>query len=1267
MNLSNFKNNLFEAGTEFFSELGIRLNSNTSTSFKGKDILKEHYKDKDIFRAIKETYFLGLVDDSVFDRKASLLRKEKLTLQEADERISPEYNGLMIFAVKLPDSFKSTRTAISDLTRAFNRASKRIPVVLLLRYGRFITFAACERTKYKQQSREGEKVGKITLLKDINIDNPHTGHLKILDELRIGPYVYRQWQKVFDVQLLNRKFYQELANWYFWAVNEVEFPDDAEKDRQVRNATNVIRLITRLIFVWFIKEKGLVPDELFDPEYLKGVLNYTDKTGSTYYKAILQNLFFATLNTDMNKDTPGSRKFVNRQYGIHYFYRYERLFKDKKKALKLFEDIPFLNGGLFECLDKNVGKDNEIRIDCFTNSPQKSGRLIVPDKLFFSDEQSIDLNTIYGTRGKSYRVRGLINILKSYKFTIAENTPVEEEIALDPELLGKVFENLLASYNPETQTTARKQTGSFYTPREIVNYMVDESLIAYLSNALGNAPNPPLKLRSLLSYSEEPHGFSDAEVDTLINAIDNAKILDPACGSGAFPMGMLHKMVHILHKLDPDNAKWKQRQIDKVMEIPDVSVRDELLEDIKESFQSNELDYGRKLYLIENCIYGVDIQPIAVQIAKLRFFISLIVDQKIDREKKNLGIRPLPNLETKFVAANTLIGIDKPEQLMLRNPEIDVKEKELKQVREKHFSARTPKTKEKYRQEDARLRAELAELFKNDGFSKETTHKLANWDPYDQNASADFFDPEWMFGIKEGFDIVIGNPPYLRVQGLQQTQPEYVPKYKELYMSAKGSFDIYALFVEKGYGLLDDTGIFSYILPHKFFQAKFGQSLRKMLTSHKALRQIVRFGAEQVFEEATTYTCLLFLTKKPNEKFELFEVRTLNRGPEVLEAAQNRVEHPDYAFESLPEPDNTDWDFTIGEKNVVLTRIQQHPKRLFDITRKIFVGLQTSADKIYVLSIIHKKGDIIRCYSKHLDKEIEIEEGLVKPFLMGKDVHRYEMPVYNNVVIFPYLIKEGKAELMSQQYIHENYPKGWAYLRENEQALGNRERGRMHGDRFYAYIYPKNLTEFERVKIITPEIALGCQMTLDEKGELYHTTKVYSFVFKDQYSKFTKYYLGLLNSKVLWFFLKSTGYVLRGGYHTFKTEYLKPFPIPESTDHHEQIIEILVDYILYLKSLPSTQIKDEARHALMVAFFDQLIDCIVYELYFPEVFSDGSMKLSKVLPEIPLRPIKEIKQDIYSVLSELFEGIYKPNHAVRKCLYRIDTIDYVRVIEESTK
>jgi adenine-specific DNA-methyltransferase len=335
-----------------------------------------------------------------------------------------------------------------------------------------------------------------------------------------------------------------------------------------------------------------------------------------------------------------------------------------------------LNGGLFDCLDRENEDGKVLYADGFSRNPKKQS--IVPDFLFFGAEEEYDLNKIYGTKNKRYTVHGLIDLLSHYKFTVSENTPIEEEVALDPELLGKVFENLLASYNPETQTTARKQTGSFYTPREIVNYMVDESLKAYLEQALTanldvSSEDAKVGLDILFAYTENEHAFTDGEKTVLIRAIDTCKIFDPACGSGAFPMGVLHKMVHILHKLDPKNEQWKQRQIDKVdklieeaRDIPDSASREQVIagleqnqQDIEDAFGSNELDYGRKLYLIENCIYGVDIQPIAVQIAKLRFFISLVIDQKKQPDKENFGIRALPNLETKFVAANTLIGLER--------------------------------------------------------------------------------------------------------------------------------------------------------------------------------------------------------------------------------------------------------------------------------------------------------------------------------------------------------------------------------------------------------------------------------------------------------------------------------------------------------------------------------------------------------------------------------------------------------------------------------
>src|SRR5690606_30874317 len=335
--------------------------------------------------------------------------------------------------------------------------------------------------------------------------------------------------------------------------------------------------------------------------------------------------------------------------------------------------------------------------------------------------------------------------------------------------------------NPETKTTARKQTGAFYTPREIVNYMVDERLIAYLKNAIsdwGGLDDETLdkELHVLTSIDSKVPFADNAELQReIITALSTCTILDPACGSGAFPMGILQKMVHILQKLDPDNKVWKEVQLEKArkeseaaFEIEDKQAREERLLEINEAFDQsiNDPDYARKLFLIENCIYGVDIQPIATQISKLRFFISLVVEQKVNSEKDNFGIRPLPNLETKFVAANTLIGLDKTkegDQLKIGsdNQKIETLQKKLAVTRHKLFSARTKETKLKYRQKDEALRNAIAkELKENFGWSNEAAQELAGWNPYDQNASSTFFDPEWMFNIKIGFEIVIGNPPY---------------------------------------------------------------------------------------------------------------------------------------------------------------------------------------------------------------------------------------------------------------------------------------------------------------------------------------------------------------------------------------------------------------------------------------------------------------------------------------------------------------------------
>ena len=811
--------------------------------------------------------------------------QETITFNENQGVDDTIYYSYLFLAVKLKGNVYS-RTALANITREINKLYA-IPAMLIFQHEHALTFAIINR---RPSQREGDRdvLEKVTLIKDIDFGNPHRAHLEILADLSLGALYHQHeftnflelhlaWQKTLDTSELNRRFFKEIADWYFWAVDKVTFPAEAGDDEAVRNATCIIRLITRLIFVWFLKEKRLVPDALFDEDDVTEILTNIDAQESTYYKAVLQNLFFATLNQEMNTPKkPNNRKFRGegrQHYNITSLYRYKRYFKDPDAALHLFTSIPFLNGGLFECLDKSDPDEPKKigRVDGF--SDRDDNPLYVPNELFFSEPQAVNLNAVYDTKNSKYTVRGLIHILNRYKFTIAENTPIEEEVALDPELLGQVFENLLAAYNPETGTTARKQTGSFYTPREIVNYMVDESLIAHLKNALFGKSDLRIatetKLRHLLTYSDEPHQFTDGEVEDLINAIDTLNILDPTCGSGAFPMGILHKLVFLLGKLDPRNAQWRQRQIDRVQaaittseKIDDSTFRESAIaelereiESINEAFERNELDYGRKLYLIENCIYGVDIQPIATQIAKLRFFISLIVEQKIDDARENRGVRPLPNLETKFVAADMLLGVEKPAQLSFQNPEIDGKEQALEEVRRRHFTARTPRTKDRYRQRDAELRAEISALLQGDGFPSETTERIAQWDPYNQNASADFFDPEWMFGIVEGFDVVIGNPPYVRQEKIKALKPTL----KKRYACYSGAADLYVYFYERGLQLLNTSGVHTFICSNSWLDVNYGAPLQQYLLENTAGAVICHSEAEREFESADINTIVSIL------------------------------------------------------------------------------------------------------------------------------------------------------------------------------------------------------------------------------------------------------------------------------------------------------------------------------------------------------------------------------------------------------------------------
>lgn len=945
-------------------------------------------------------------------------------------------------------------------------------------------------------------------------------------------------QSRFSVEVLTKEFYNELSDWYAWAIKIIRFPNDINnnEDDAKFNNEGTIRLITRLIFVWFLKQRHLIPEEFFDEKYIADNLlndfSPNDKSGlfdfksheSKYYKAILQNLFFAMLNSPITAE--GSKELSERHfrngrgdYDNNKLMRYESFFKNPQLFVDLANrTVPFLNGGLFDCLDD---KDHGMYYDGFSDKENIKNSLIIPDYLFFGEEagKNIDLSEWYGDKKKKkVSARGIIDILKRYNFTVEENTPFDQEVSLDPELLGKVFENLLASFNPETQTTARKQTGSFYTPREIVQYMVDESLVAHLKRTVGEELEP--QYRQLMQYSDDEVELTVEQRKSIMLSLYNCKILDPACGSGAFPMGILQQMVHILSRIDSGNKVWREMMMQKAVDETSEAYRNssaeerkELVMDIERSFDEsvNRPDYARKLYLIENCIYGIDIQPIAIQISKLRFFISLVVDQNTNTDPTdNFGIRPLPNLEAKFVAANTLIDLNKKDSSLFDSDEIKAKENELKIAKHKIFGAKTVRTKRKYRQIVSDLRIEIADMLKDYGaVGNDEARLLSSWDMFDQNSSSPFFDSEWMFGVKDGFDIVIGNPPYLRIQGIRKDNPKFADYLATNYLTATGKFDLYVAFIEKGYKICKKQGILNFVMPTKWTNSDYGEGVRSFCLKEKPYMRIINFSSYQVFN-ASTYTGLQWFIKNECSVLDYLQLSCDINTPNKLEVFLRAIKKDDYTIYPFTEFSSKPWKLTSDSMSSnIISKISVYPQ-LNTILSCISQGIVTVGDDIFVMKgkIV---GDCFEGFSEKINKVICIEAELMKPLLKGEDVKRYMQLNNNYFVLYPHHVVNERTVPYTEKEMQVLFPKAYSYLLPfKEELVAKKIKYKTNPTYWYSLHRSRDISMFISKKILTPEISLGCNMSLDE-GEFFHNTQIYTLQPNESYKRYTNVILGIIS------------------------------------------------------------------------------------------------------------------------------------------------------------
>jgi len=774
-------------------------------------------------------------------------------------------------------------------------------------------------------------------------------------------------------------------------------------------------------------------------------------------------------------------------------------------------------------------------------------------------------------------------------------------------------------------------------------------------------------------------------------------------------MGALHRLVDLLQKLDENNDKWRDMQrrravaeTENAFNSGDRESREIRLKEINETFEFNSSDYGRKLYLIENSIYGVDIQPIATQIAKLRFFISLVVDQRVEPNTPNLGVRPLPNLETRLVAADTLIPIEKAKSDLFSS-EIDRLRSELATIRHEHFNARSPTTKRKWREADAAKRQEIADyLDREHAMPRDSAQKLAAWDPYDQNTVAPFFDSEWMFGlpvgkvrlqgtasatlrgnlalvnhtsgqmeivssevkeIDSGFDVVIGNPPYIRIQTLKKKDPTLAAFYKDHYASAaKGNYDIYVVFVDAAMQLLKPDGHLAFICPHKFFNAKYGEPLRQLITAGNHLRHIVHFGDQQVFPGATIYTCLLFLAKAGSAECRVVMAHDLEAWMTTGAGVEGRF--PTHAVGP------GEWNFAVGVGAGVLERLKQVAETLGSIA-DLFVGVQTDADDVFILEAVSERRDAVICYSKHLDANVEIERNHLKPLVKGSlNIRRFHFADVTKRLLFPYEMVRGRSSLISPAEYRRRFPMAWKYLEKCRKRLEDRAGGEFK-DFWHGYVYKKNHTRLDQPKLLVPAIGQEACFAADLEGTFYFVGSGggggggCAIVVNADASHSLRSLEAVLNSSLSTYFLRHVSSSFRGGYFAMNRQVIEKIPIVPPTIHQAghlaKVSELLSTCVYDVAAHPSTQM---TRDPLMLAYWERVLNGLVYELYFPEEVQGAGLRLFGLVEKACLPDVSALPADErLPLMRDLFETLHDGDHPLRIALDKLQSLDTVRIIE----
>ncbi|MBA2732182.1 MAG: Eco57I restriction-modification methylase domain-containing protein [Acidobacteria bacterium] len=553
------------------------------------------------------------------------------------------------------------------------------------------------------------------------------------------------------------------------------------------------------------------------------------------------------------------------------------------------------------------------------------------------------------------------------------------------------------------------------------------------------------------------------------------------------------------------------------------------------------LSLNQRKDILLNNIYGVDLDAQAVEVAQLSLFLKLLEDETTASAKGfQLEFREtmLPSLDKNVVHGNSLIGWDISSGL----------------------------------------------------FGDEEERKLF---PMDFEEAF----PAVMRG--GGFDAIVGNPPYIRIQTLQETTPLSVDYFKKNYAAAsKGNYDIYVVFIERALRLLNESGRVGYIVPHKFFTAQYGAPIRKVLSEGKHLSHVVHFGDAQIFKGATTYTCLLFADRAARAEMRLVRAKDLSAWQETNAGDEGII--------STANITANEWNFTIGKGAGLFEKLSKTPTKLGDVA-DIFVGLQTSADDVFIMNLVKEGKDSLRLYSKSLGSERTFEKRFVFPVVSGTDVKRYADLPERQYILFPYEVTDEKVKLVDFKTLATASPQTAAYLSENKKQLEDREKGKFKDSNWYRFGRSQNLGIQERVKLCVPRLVEALFAAYDETGKHFlDNVDVGGITLKPDFQEQGfKYFLALLNSKLLRWYFPSVSAPFRGGWLSANRQFLSQLPIrtinfSDKTDRarHDRMVALVEQMLAAKRSFQQAQTdRDKHFYENKCAALDRQIDTLVYELY----------------------------------------------------------------------